>query len=137
MKLVRKERRGSRLLRRYDGPQTPLERVRVCAEADATKVAALERLFRCTDPFVLAQQIASQLEHVATLRSRVPQVGPRPGVHWRGWTFSPRAPQSRVASVENLAPTIDAGATIGSAAQGPGGRNSGPTPSPRPGKNFK
>jgi hypothetical protein len=38
MKLQRKERRGSRLLRRYDRPQTPFERVRACATADAAKV---------------------------------------------------------------------------------------------------
>ncbi|MDH4244569.1 MAG: hypothetical protein OEV38_12520, partial [Nitrospira sp.] len=137
MKLVRQERRGSRLLRRYDRPQTPLERVRTSTEADVTKVTALERLFRCTDPFVLAQQIASHLEHVATLRSRVPQTGPRPGVRWRGWTFSPPAPQSRVASAETLTPTIGAGATIGSVGKATVGGNSGPTPRPRPGKNFK
>ena len=136
MKLVRKERRGSRLLRRYDGPQTPLERVRACTEADATKVDALEHLFRCTDPFVLARQIANQLEYVATLQSRAPQAGPRPGVRWRGWTFSPRAPQSRIASAEQLPPTIGPGATSGPAAKEKVGRTSGPTPGPRPGKNF-
>ena len=103
MKLQRKERRGARLLRRYEPPQTPFERVRASAAVDAGKVAALERLFRRTDPFVLAQHIAGHLERLATLRSRAPHRAPRRGVQWRGWTFSPRAPQSRLA-VSSAAP---------------------------------
>jgi hypothetical protein len=137
MKLLRKERRGSRLLRRYDGPQTPFERVRACGEADVTKVAALERLFRRTDPFVLAQRIARQLEHVATLRSRAPQVGPRLGARWRGWTFSPRVPQARARSYRNSTHTIGSGATIGTGGQSAGGGNPGSTPVSRPGKKFR
>lgn len=136
LKLQRKERRGSRLLRRYDSPQTPFARVRASTAIDAAKVAALERLFQHTDPFVLAQRIGQHLDRLVTLRSRAPQPAPRLGARWRGWTFSPRAPQSRVASAEHGPPTIDAGATIGSAGKAPVGENSGPTPSPRPGKNF-
>jgi hypothetical protein len=55
MKSQRKERRGSRLLRRYDPPRTPFERVRASAAVDAGKVIALERLFGRTDPFVLTR----------------------------------------------------------------------------------
>jgi hypothetical protein len=137
LKLQRKERRGSRLLRRYDAPQTPFARVRASAAIDAVKVAALERLFQHTDPFVLAQRIGQHLDRLVTLRSRVSLAGPRSGARWRGWTFSPRAPQSRVASAETLTPTIGAGATIGSAGKATVGGNSGPAPRPRPGKNFK
>lgn len=116
MKLLRKERRGSRLLRRYDHPQTPFERVRACATADAAPVAALERLFRHTDPFVLAQRIAMHLDRVASLRSRAPQAAPSRGVRWRGWTFSPRAPQSRITSAPTSTHTIGAGSTIAESA---------------------
>lgn len=137
LKLQRKERRGSRLLRRYDSPQTPFVRVRASAAVDATKVAAWERLFQYTDPFALAQRIARQLDHVATLRSRVSLVGPRSGARWRGWTFSPRAPQSRVASAENLTPTMGAGATIGSAGKATVGGEFRSATKPHPGKNFK
>lgn len=137
MKLQRKERRGSRLLRRYDPPQTPFARVRASAAVDATKVAALARLFQSTDPFALAQRIARQLDHMVTLRSRVSLAGPRSGARWRGWTFSPRAPQSRVASAEYLTTTMGAGAAIGLAGKAPVGGHSGLTPNPRPGKNFK
>jgi hypothetical protein len=132
LKLQRKERRGSRLLRRYDPPQTPFARVRASAAVDAAKVAALARLVQSTDPFVLAQRIAHQLDHVATLRRRVSPTSPRSGARWRGWTFSPRAPQSRAASVETLTPTMGAGAAIGSAGKATVGGPSGRTPRPRP-----
>ncbi|MBH0201576.1 MAG: integrase [Nitrospira sp.] len=57
MKLVRKERVGSRLIRRYDRPQTPFERVRACPEADPQKLAALAQVLTTTDPFALSQRI--------------------------------------------------------------------------------
>ena len=137
MKLLRKERRGSRLLRRYDRPQTPFARVRACAQVEAAKVAVLERLLRRTDPFVLAQRIGQHLDRLATVRSRAPQAAPRLGARWRGWTFSPRATQSRIASAQNLRGTIGPGATIGSGGKSGGGGISGPTDGSRPGKNFR
>lgn len=137
MKLLRKERRGSRLLRRYDQPQTPFERVRACAAAEAAPVAALERLFRHTDPLVLAQRIATHLDRVASLRSRAPQAAPPRGVRWRGWTFSPRAPQSIAASSKKSAHAIGTGATIDPAGKGGGGGISGSMPSRHSGKNFR
>jgi hypothetical protein len=137
MQLPRKERRGSRLLRRYDRPQTPFERVRACATADAAQVAALEGVLKRTDPFILAQRIAQHLERVASLRSRAPQPAPRLGARWRGWTFSPRAPQSIVASSKNAAHTSGAGATIGPAAKAAVGGSSGSRSSGRSGKNVR
>lgn len=121
LKRQRKERRGSRLLRRYESPQTPFARVRASTVIGAATVAALERLFQHTDPFVLAQRIGQHLDRLVTLRSRAPQSAPRLSTRWRGWTFSPRAPQSRVASAEHLTSTIGAGATIDSAGTAPGG----------------
>jgi hypothetical protein len=98
MKLVRKVRVGSRLVRRYDRPQTPFERVKVCAEADPAKVAALQRVLETTDPFALSQRIDRHLERLwalATRATRTPrEAAPRPPqpratTPWRGWTFSP------------------------------------------------
>ena len=43
VKLVRKERVGARLRRRYDAPRTPLERVQACPEADPAAVALVVR----------------------------------------------------------------------------------------------
>jgi hypothetical protein len=99
MKLVRKERVGSRLLRRYEAPQTPFERVRACPDADPQKVAALEQVLTTTDPFALSQRIDRHLERLwalATRATRTPrEAAPRPPrprarTPWRGWTFSPR-----------------------------------------------
>jgi len=73
VKLVRKERVGARLRRRYNAPQTPLDRVRACPEADRAAVAHLTALRERLDPFALAQTIERKLEGIyalATHRSR-------------------------------------------------------------------
>ena len=67
VKLQRKERVGARLRRYYDAPQTPLDRVRVCPQADAEKVAALVRQRDSLDPFALAARIDRQLAQVYAL----------------------------------------------------------------------
>jgi len=67
VKLVRKERVGARLRRRYDAPRTPLERVLACADVDHAKVAALVALRDRLDPFVLAATIDRQLEAIFAL----------------------------------------------------------------------
>ena len=80
VKLVHKERVGARTRRRYDAPQTPLDRVRACPEADRAKVAALVALRDRLDPFVLAARINRLLERVYTLAHRraVPGRGAQP-----------------------------------------------------------
>jgi hypothetical protein len=67
VKLQRKERVGARLRRYYDAPQTPLERVRGCPQADPGKVAVLERQRDRLDPFALAARIDDQLTQVYAL----------------------------------------------------------------------
>ena len=67
VKLQRKERVGARLRRYYDAPQTPLERVRVCPQADAGTVAALTRQRDRLDPFALAARIDRQLAQLYAL----------------------------------------------------------------------
>ncbi|MEQ1898849.1 MAG: integrase [Vicinamibacterales bacterium] len=67
VKLQRKERIGARLRRYYDAPQTPVERVRGCPQADAVTVAALLRQHDRLDPFVLAARIDAQLAQVYAL----------------------------------------------------------------------
>ena len=79
VKLQQKERRGARLRRTYDAPQTPLDRVRVCPQADPDKVAALIRQRAALDPFVLAARVDAQLAHLYTLanhqRGQAPSTG--------------------------------------------------------------
>ena len=67
VKLQRKERHGARLRRYYDAPQTPLDRVRGCLQADARKVAVLVRQRDQLDPFVLAARVDQQLTRLYTL----------------------------------------------------------------------
>jgi hypothetical protein len=81
VKLVRKERVGARLRRRYDAPRTPLDRVRECPGADAVKVATLTALRDRLDPFTLAHSIDKKLERLYGLANHrqsptlVPPVG--------------------------------------------------------------
>jgi hypothetical protein len=79
VKLRQKERRGARLRRTYDAPQTPLDRVRVCPQADPVKVAALVQQRAALDPFVLAARVDAQLAHLYTLanhrRGQAPSAG--------------------------------------------------------------
>ena len=84
VKLQRKERLGARLRRTYDAPQTPLDRVRACPQADPAKVAALVRQRATLDPFLLAARIDDQLAQLYTLAN-----------HQRGQTPSPGAAGTR------------------------------------------
>jgi transposase InsO family protein len=70
VKLVKKVRVGSKVRRVYDGPRTPFERVRACAEADAEQVARLEELRRRLDPFQLARTIERKLERIYRTANR-------------------------------------------------------------------
>ena len=76
MKLIRKVRVGSKLTRRYDKPQTPLERVAACPQADPLKLAELQKLRDATDPFALAKTVEQKLERVYQLAN--PRVSPSP-----------------------------------------------------------
>jgi len=127
MKLVRKVRVGSRLIRRYATPQTPCERVRACPAVDPQKVAALERILTTTDPFALSQRIDRHLERLWALATRAtrtpretaPQAPqPRARTPWRGWTFSPRAVTSRAGASSKSAHTIGAGEAIATRSNG-------------------
>lgn len=72
VKLRQKVRVGSRLTRRYDPAQTPLDRLVISKQGDAAKIQALLNLRAQLDPFKLAESIERQLEHIwslANLRS--------------------------------------------------------------------
>jgi hypothetical protein len=82
VKLVRKERVGSRIRRRYDRPQTPLQRVLACPEADPRACACLKLLRDRLDPFALAQRIDQQIERLQKLANHTGR--PRQPVHRAG-----------------------------------------------------
>lgn len=70
VKLLRKERIGSRLKRNYDAPRTPLDRLRAGKDCDRTMVNQLLRLRATTDPFELSKTIEKKLDRIAALASR-------------------------------------------------------------------
>lgn len=136
MKLLTKIRKGSRLIRRYDVPQTPFQRVCACPDADPDKVAALRRLLARTDPFALSQRIDQHLQRLYSLAHRpggqpreAPPLPRRQTARspWHGWTFSPRVRQPPQAParppVNTPAHTIGPGATITRPSKGEGGGN--------------
>jgi hypothetical protein len=70
VKLVKKVRVGSKLRRVYDGPRTPLERVRTCPEVKAETVAWLEEQKKRGDPFQWAKIIDRKLGRIYRLANR-------------------------------------------------------------------
>ncbi len=78
VKLVRKLRVGSRVRRVYARPQTPLERVLACPEADPVKVAHLQALRDQLDPFALAQAIDEKLARLYALAHHCAKPQPKP-----------------------------------------------------------
>ena len=76
VKLLRKERVGSRLRRRYDRPCTPLERVLAGPEVRPEVAAQLRRQRESLDPFALAHAIDQQLERIYALANPRHRPGP-------------------------------------------------------------
>ena len=80
VKLLRKERVGSRVRRRYDAPRTPLERVLISPNPDRAQVASLLALRDRLDPFTLAATIDRKIEHIYTLANHRHSPAPLPAV---------------------------------------------------------
>jgi hypothetical protein len=67
IKLRTKVRVGSKLVRRYDIPQTPLDRLIASGHGKPAKIKALQRLRTTLDPFKLAQTIEKKLTRISAL----------------------------------------------------------------------
>lgn len=70
IKLLKKERIGSKVKRRYDKPKTPFERVLESGQGDPVKIAELKKLKAIINPFELAQTIETKLQHIETLANK-------------------------------------------------------------------
>lgn len=68
VKLIRTERKGAWKVRRYDEPQTPLDRLAKMPGADLKKVADLLHLRSKLDPFALSKIIRRKLERIWATR---------------------------------------------------------------------
>lgn len=64
VKLLRKERIGSKLKRIYDQPKTPFDRLSISKEVDPLKMAELNRLRESLDPFKLSAIIDHKLTRI-------------------------------------------------------------------------
>lgn len=73
VKLVQAICKGSRRTRRYDDPQTPLDRLLKLKAGDAQQLEQLSRLRRQTDPFELAARVQEKLEVIWSLRHFLPR----------------------------------------------------------------
>jgi hypothetical protein len=112
MKISSKTRKGSRVIRRYDQPCTPWERVLKSSGKTGQQIQTLKSTLENTDPFELSRRIDQQLDCLyglagqrngasrgktplrqLRLNPEVDQQKPRspshrPGSAWRDWTFS-------------------------------------------------
>ena len=68
VKLIRTVHKGSRKVRRYDQPRTPLDRLAGMPGADRQKVEALLHLRSRLDPFALSRIIRQKLERLWEMR---------------------------------------------------------------------
>jgi hypothetical protein len=75
VKLAQKERIGSRLRRRYEAPQTPLQRLAAWPVADPGRVAELRCRRQTLDPFQLSARIQAKLEGIFGLSAECPSEG--------------------------------------------------------------
>ena len=76
VKLLGKTRVGARGRRRYEPPQTPLDRVLACADVRPAVAAALRRQRAALDPFALARTIEQQLGRIYPLANPRHQPAP-------------------------------------------------------------
>jgi hypothetical protein len=70
VKLVKKVRVGSRLTRRYDAAQTPLDRLLAYQDSTHPLLLALKESRATRNPFTLAKSLDEQLEHIWTLANQ-------------------------------------------------------------------
>jgi hypothetical protein len=106
MKLSHKIRKGSRVMRRYDQPATPLQRALQSSE-QTPPIQALKARAKNTDPFELSRQIDQQLDclynlkaeqgplrektsstELKTVADKPPLPRPKIGSAWRHWAFT-------------------------------------------------
>lgn len=64
VKLVKTIRTGSRVKRKYDAPQTPLDRLLASPLAKTEKVQAFKKLRKTLDPFALSQKVNQSLKQI-------------------------------------------------------------------------
>ncbi len=97
VKLASKKRIGSKLQRRYEAPQTPLQRLQASGKADPARLAELQCQQQKLDPFELSARIEAKLKRIFA-RSREAPVP----------TKTPHRPEGASTTVVSPARTVAA-----------------------------
>jgi hypothetical protein len=100
VKLVKKERVGSRLRRHYEAPQTPLQRWAASKAANPGRIAELQRLREGLDPFELSATIEAKLKKIFALSREAPALSPAHHSHHRGRPSSNSSKRAGRSAVE-------------------------------------
>ena len=98
MKLLKKVRVGSRVIRRYDVPRTAFQRVLECSKVLPERLLALRRNKESTDPFALAERVDKKLAALFALASKSTpglKSAPDPDHPWRRFDFSTKLKRRR------------------------------------------
>lgn len=77
MKLVAKHRRGSKIIKQYDAPKTPLERVLNSAHVLKYRKQHLKRQFKNLNPFELARIIKQKINRILAIAQLPTTTPPR------------------------------------------------------------
>lgn len=114
VKLIEKKRVGSKTVRKYDEPKTPLERVLESGKYHRAKMKKLKGMVETFDPFELSETIDKKLErtykmasykiggrdgvraqrrknNVSDFLKNIPTASPQNNSPWRHWCFSRKA----------------------------------------------
>lgn len=75
VKLLSKERRGAKLIKKYDVPKTPYERVMASKDVSEYTKRGLQEIFDNTNPFALRKAIDTKLRRIFRLCYKPPNNG--------------------------------------------------------------
>lgn len=103
LKLTEKVRVGSKVVRRYDSPKTPLQRILESKKFHRAKMKYLRALALSLDPFELSEQIDVKLQKIFLLACKAQNIFKRPSLNpgtlkspWRYWCFSKKQIRRRI-----------------------------------------
>lgn len=94
VRLVKKVRVGSKYRRKYDEPQTPLDRVIASGAGKPEAVARLKALREKLDPFSLSGMVERKLAHIWGMRSKAPK--PKWLKRWKMEEYKTKLPPDQV-----------------------------------------
>lgn len=72
-KLIRKERHGSKIIKIYDSPLTPFQRVILAEDVSLNSKRKLKSIFSSLNPFYLEQQIKSKIKCILSQAEPLPR----------------------------------------------------------------